>query len=479
MISKTLILLTALVVFISSALGDVSFDLKQWTQEGPAGNGSWVTADTNGDGIDDQVTQTTNGNITFFVSPNQMGPGNEFQGSFSANSGDNDYIGFVFGFKDSSNYYVLEWKQGDQDDSWGFGAAGISILKVTNLDPAPDSSCATLWQAVDGPNTKLLASWISSNGGSGYEDGVIYNFHLTILPASIQVKITKSEDGSTVYDSGQAAVNEAVNGRVGFYNLSEENVVYSGFTYKELPTPTNTPTPTIAKPTLPPGGNMIYKYDFEGNDQSGWSFNSITVSPNGTRKFLGEFDSQTVSLTLDNLPSHQSVTISFDLLILKSWDGMGNDGPDIWDLTIDGQKTLLHTTFDNITTDPGKVQNYPDTYPGPSHPARTGATEQDTLGYTFYGDAIYYLEYTFSHAGASLQAAFTGINLQGISDESWGLDNVLVQLSKQTVDPNEPAPTPHTYTKTNRLFCPNQQSQRHYRSCRNAGGYCRPGVLVK
>ena len=64
------------------------------------------------------------------------------------------------------------------------------------------------------------------------------------------------------------------------------------------------------------------------------------------------------------------------------------------------------------------------------------------MGYTFYGDATYHLEYTFSHTGASLQAAFTGVNLQGISDESWGLDNVLVQLSKQTVDPNEPTPTP-------------------------------------
>ena len=366
---------------ISPATGDVSFDLKQWTQEGPANNGNWMLADTNSDGIDDQVTQTTNGNATFFVSPNQMGPGNEFQGSFSANSGDNDFIGFVFGFKDSQNYYVMEWKQGDQSDSdWGFGAAGISILKVTGLDPTLDAGNAALWQAVDGPNTKLLASWISSNGGTGYEDGVIYNFHLTILSASIHIIITKGNDGSTVYDSGQVTVNEAVNGRFGFYNLSEENVIYSGFTYKELPTPTPTntltPTPTIAKPTLPPDGNMIYKYDFEGEDQRGWSATAITISPNGVRKFLGEFDNQGANLTLDNLPAHQFVTISFDLLILKSWDGMGSNGPDIWDLTIDGQKTLLHTTFDNILTDLSKSQNFPDNYPGTEHPARTAQSNR-------------------------------------------------------------------------------------------------------
>lgn len=206
------------------------------------------------------------------------------------------------------------------------------------------------------------------------------------------------------------------------------------------PTPTPSPTPTLVRPTLPPGGSS-YVYDFEGDNFSGWSSNSVTVSPNGVRKFLGEFDNPTVTLTLENLPIHRSVTVSLDLLILKSWDGEGTNGPDIWDFTVDGKTTLLHTTFDNILGDTGKQQNFPDNYPGPTHPVRTGAVEQDTLGYTFYGDATYHLEYAIPHTGASLQLAFRGENLQGISDESWGIDNVKVQLSSQYVGPIEPTPT--------------------------------------
>ena len=71
-------------------------------------------------------------------------------------------------------------------------------------------------------------------------------------------------------------------------------------------------------------------------------------SPNHAQRFLGEFGGpqiglpgepsynhtrveQTVSLALRDLPPHAALKISFDLYILKSWDGLSPAyGPDRW-----------------------------------------------------------------------------------------------------------------------------------------------------
>jgi hypothetical protein len=169
---------------------------------------------------------------------------------------------------------------------------------------------------------------------------------------------------------------------------------------------------------------------FESTVDSGWSNASVSTTPVGGRKFLGEFGSQTVSLSLPQLPAHSSITVSFDLFILKSWDGNGvmGAGPDTFTFTAGGrQAPLLHTSFGNY---PGQVQSFPGAYPGPANPERTGAVESDTLGYSFFGDTVYRLSYTFPHSSSSLTLDFTAAlpdGAPGIGNESWGLDNVVVQ----------------------------------------------------
>ena len=50
----------------------------------------------------------------------------------------------------------------------------------------------------------------------------------------------------------------------------------------------------------------------------------------------------------------------------------------------------------------------------------------NSLGYTFYGDNVYHLSFTFPHSG-DLMVSFTASGLQSLNDESWGLDNVKVE----------------------------------------------------
>jgi hypothetical protein len=177
-------------------------------------------------------------------------------------------------------------------------------------------------------------------------------------------------------------------------------------------------------------GAVIYSNDFEGFVGSEWSSTSTDITPANSRAFLGQFaGDDAVSLSLNNLPVHNSVTVSFDLFVIQSWDGADSDyGPDVWRLSADGGPILLNTTFSNTGED-GHQQSYPGSYSdGGVYDAYTGAAEINTLGYEFYGDSVYRLSFTFNHVDNLLKLNFAGIGLQDVSDESWGLDNVTVAV---------------------------------------------------
>jgi hypothetical protein len=172
-----------------------------------------------------------------------------------------------------------------------------------------------------------------------------------------------------------------------------------------------------------------------------------TECPNGARRFLGEFGGprigqpadagynrtrvkQTLRLALTNLPPHSALQLSFDLLVLKSWDGNSPVyGPDRWTLEVVGGPVLLDTTFSNNpkVSKEGSDQDYPAPHAAP----RSGAARTNSLGYAFFGDSAYPLEFTFPHSGAALELNFSSSLFEGkgVADESWGLDNVRVSLA--------------------------------------------------
>jgi hypothetical protein len=171
-------------------------------------------------------------------------------------------------------------------------------------------------------------------------------------------------------------------------------------------------------------------------------------STNRSQKFLGEFGGprlgapgdpgynrtrveQTIRLTLRDLPPHSALKVSFDLYVLKSWDGNSpRYGPDRWSLDVAGGPVLLDTTFSNnqkVSTE-GSDQDYPKL----RSPPRTSASVTNSLGYRFFGDSIYPLEFTFAHTASELTLNFRSSLFEGkgTADESWGLDNVRVATAK-------------------------------------------------
>lgn len=221
----------------------------------------------------------------------------------------------------------------------------------------------------------------------------------------------------------------------------------------------------LAVSAAPAIAAQVYFNDFQGLVGSEWSQDLIASAPNpdyaGNRKFLGEFGNDSVSLTLDALPAHDTVTVDLSLYLIRSWDGsdgvsiVNGDhlGEDHWTFDADGA-TIFDETFSNGNQAGQTYSPAPGTpscnagfnavfAPGLHNPM-TGAVECYSLGYTFtfppdysdpekagkaeYMDAVYNLSFVFAHTDGSLKLDFGAFGLQSLADESWGLDDVRVSV---------------------------------------------------
>jgi len=181
----------------------------------------------------------------------------------------------------------------------------------------------------------------------------------------------------------------------------------------------------------------VYSNDFQGGSTTGFSSSSISTTPgtvsHAADKFLGEFNKDSVTLALAGLDPHTTATVNFDLYMIRSMDGDGQfgGGGDPWSLTVNGGPTLLSTNFANFPGNTQQFQNQANPNVGGQAP-QTGASEANTLGYQFNGgtmDSVYHFSYTFANTGNALSLVFSGSPNEDISNESWGLDNVVVQTN--------------------------------------------------
>ncbi|MHC4715708.1 MAG: hypothetical protein ACYS5V_01945 [Planctomycetota bacterium] len=184
-----------------------------------------------------------------------------------------------------------------------------------------------------------------------------------------------------------------------------------------------------------PGGDaavVVHRADFERPPGPQWSVRKTEVTPKGRRTFLGRFGNGEVKLTLTDLPAHTYLRVSFELFIIRTWDGSASGvGPDLWSLNVQDGPELLRCTFANGVAPGCDTQSFPDGYPGPAHPRQTGAHAVATLGYKtnhpLEGDSVYRLSVTFGHAGPDVALIFAAAGLEDLDNESWGLDNVKVE----------------------------------------------------
>jgi hypothetical protein len=201
--------------------------LDGWIQQGDASNGNWDVSD---DGR--HVVQSTNGAPTFFVSP-QDHHDTTIRGTFFVDGGDDDFIGFVFGFRaplaengdaeSSFDTFLLSWKAREQTDSGNVANEGFTLSHLQGELPSSDYG-QVMWGQEETAVHRVLDTRYADN--LGWRPYTEYPFELTYTDDEIVIVIGGEEIFTIDAADSPAAF---VPGRFGFYNYSQAQVHYGDF----------------------------------------------------------------------------------------------------------------------------------------------------------------------------------------------------------------------------------------------------------
>jgi hypothetical protein len=189
-----------------------------------------------------------------FVSPNEF-INTSVSGSFRVETtGDDDFIGFVFGYQaplgadpvNGVDMILLDWKQLYQTNA----DPGFRLAKVMGTHNGTSGTGNQIWPHSSDANitfTSLGAPLVNA----GWQDNQTYAFDLVYQQTNIEIHI---QGGTGVYATKQKVFDVDINdhlgvfagdvfpsGRFGFYNFSQEKVRYISFTQADDPILQTTP----------------------------------------------------------------------------------------------------------------------------------------------------------------------------------------------------------------------------------------------
>lgn len=181
----------------------------------------------------------------------------------------------------------------------------------------------------------------------------------------------------------------------------------------------------------------VYSNDFSEQDDSHIT-NAKWLEFDG-KTVLGWYHSEDITLTLPNLPAHNTVEITVELLIHDSWDGNPDNmgGPDYWFMHLDGDP-VINTTFSNTPCGFSfcLYQAYPDNYPRTYEP-KTGASATNLPGRCQYEGmtgwtSLYRITRLVRHDSRNLTLLLGGRLKQTnapdpLCDESWSVAKIEVK----------------------------------------------------
>ena len=147
--------------------------------------------------------------------------------------------------------------------------------------------------------------------------------------------------------------------------------------------------------------------------------------------FLRSMTGNTVSLTLNNLPTHSTISLGMLFAAIDSLDGTGSyPSGDFFRVTLDGNE-IFRESFANALS--SQVQSY-------VPPANVELARRIDLGFSgpgsYYTDSAYNLGadpvfQNIAHTGSTATFTFVieGVGIQDLNDESWAMDNLQVSVN--------------------------------------------------
>lgn len=183
-----------------------------------------------------ELTQKFNSDPGLAIGHDKL-EGLDFDGTFfvKQEAGDNDFVGFVFGYVSNRKFYFASWKQGDQVywDPQPFNATATSgvLLKLVDSQTGPGPKLRnSLWNDAGVPGeTKLL--WKDS-AKKGWQFNTAYRWKLLHRPEIGLIRFRLYRGTVLEADSGNLFDSTIKGGKVGVYCFSQALITWSNLVYR-------------------------------------------------------------------------------------------------------------------------------------------------------------------------------------------------------------------------------------------------------